>query len=266
MEAKITLQKQIAEQLQTMLTNYKKDNEQRKTQEYLESRLTSANEYWTNVETNDQALAIYRQAAKEQPYFKKDFFSSVRNVHLDLTGRIQLKMWQKFKRSETIAQAEGGDDSDTSVSDIGKEERIKEEQSLQTTLMDQITLLEEDPELLRTEGAINIEMELLKTSWNEWRLAAMGSKRKEDQAPEYYEKIYEIVHKRYIMEVGRLQDRMTEMKKVPITIDRGTKVKLPEIKIPEFDGKISKWTNFMQMFNEIVHNNTSIQEATKCTT
>lgn len=37
---------------------------------------------------------------------------------------------------------------------------------------------------------------------------------------------------------------------------------LPKIKIPEFDGKVSNWTTFCELFDQIVHKNVDISNAT----
>lgn len=41
------------------------------------------------------------------------------------------------------------------------------------------------------------------------------------------------------------------------------KIRLPEVKLPQFDGTPTSWTNFISLFNENVHTNAEIPEAVK---
>lgn len=42
-----------------------------------------------------------------------------------------------------------------------------------------------------------------------------------------------------------------------------TTAELPKIKIPEFDGNIMKWKVFYELYDQVIHQNTTIGNAAK---
>lgn len=48
-----------------------------------------------------------------------------------------------------------------------------------------------------------------------------------------------------------------------MTKKRAAPIKLPELKLPEFSGKITEWKTFKDLFEKMVHTNEAVPDAIK---
>lgn len=77
-------------------------------------------------------------------------------------------------------------------------------------------------------------------------------------------------YERYMANSCKLQDTINTMKRdeIPVTNTNDnnaikTSTELPKIKIPDFDGKISNWNHFHELFESIIHKSKNINDTTK---
>lgn len=104
-----------------------------------------------------------------------------------------------------------------------------------------------------TQGIASAQLENLKIVWNDFRLAhreiSVGDNNK-------YGVNMSSLQLRYFAALGKLNDMMNGN-------SSKQSVQLPKIKIPEFDGEARNWRPFKDLFDKIVHNNSSINESIK---
>lgn len=239
MENKLIEQKELIESLQNIKTTYGRDSEDRKTYEYLEKRITTANNYWQTFSKNDEDLQAYKATATEQPYFKNDTFNTTKALYTDIILMLQLKLHEVKGDS---------DDDDRHIQRTWQLARVE--------MIDLLILMSAVGEA-DTRGALEIQIESAKGIWKEVRKKYLDAQdiADEDNA-DANKKNYEALFQRYITVIGKVQDAITDLN----TMDREKKkyVELPKLKLPDFDGKMAHWSNFIELFNQIVHNNKAI--------
>lgn len=101
-------------------------------------------------------------------------------------------------------------------------------------------------------GYAHAQLEILKTSWNDFRVTLYelrGASVAIDGVINYTKLLGE-----FASALGKLNDITHQQKN-----KQSTNIKLPEIKLPQFDGSSTTWKTYIELFNKIVHGNESEQ-------
>lgn len=251
-------QKQLAEELAVFLSNTKKDSPDRCNKNYLRNKYRDCDELWLEFKQNNETLFPHKDTT--QPYFVQNTFYSTQGVYEQIHTALSKKYWEGLKRR--------GED-EVSVNDeipefdpmLEKANRLKIGEIQLTDLFDEIETME-----LATAsmGAQQMRAEELRSQFNDWKTAFIEVQR--HNVTSYDKETYDKMHKKYIRLCSKLQDAINVAKNA----DRGatqTEVKntadLPKIKIPDFDGTITKWKTFYELFDQVIHQNTSLGNAAK---
>ncbi|KAL4718951.1 hypothetical protein ACJJTC_005169 [Scirpophaga incertulas] len=89
---KLELQSTCFENIKTLCVNYRKDSTSRKTENYLNIRLTSLEEQWKDFEARN-ALLLLELEDKTINYFSEDVYNKTKEMYLatktDINNRLQ---------------------------------------------------------------------------------------------------------------------------------------------------------------------------------
>lgn len=106
-----------------------------------------------------------------------------------------------------------------------------------------------------TSGMASAQLEMLKTSWNDYRGTAMEIRLLDTGID--LSKQLSFFQNEYLAAHGKLNDFVSNSR------NQAKNIELPKLKIPEFDGKIGEWKTYIDLFDKIIHSNQSITPALK---
>lgn len=248
-------QAKLIEQLVTLCTNTKKDGDDRKTAEYLKDRLDAANNLWSAITANHKKLEPVKSQLKDQPYYTEKSLDKGKGAYAELSMIINAKMHELKVDVQNEKDAEK------------KERRVNIKRAWSTAhseLTDMLTTIDgEIDNEGKTTGIFRTELESVRSAWNEARPKyLLAQEVAGDQEKNKNRKSYDELFKIFITVSGSLQDKISDTV-VQNEPDKKKSVELPKIKIPDFDGKLSTWHNFHELFTQIIHKNKSIDNASK---
>lgn len=159
MEQKLKDQVEVIEALQKILSNYKKDANNRKTVPYLEKRLDVTQTLWSLFDKNNTFLATFADQAAEQPYYTDNCYDSTKKLYTDIILTLNAKL-HEVKTS-----------SDTSQENAVLE-RIKQLRTAWSMVHIELTdvlMTMDSTSHDSTMGSLQLQMDQAKTSWKEYR-------------------------------------------------------------------------------------------------
>lgn len=248
----------IADEINTLFTNHKKQSTDRDSEKYIKDRIVWLNEFWDEFKENHKLLLPQRNDT--QPYFVKDTYASTQKMYNEMSIMLG-------KRLAAVLAAEDDEENDGTDDEENKKEMDDLKSALKiseihlTDLFSDINKMELTTESL---GTLEMRAEELKSLYSEWKTNFNTVQR--FNVDEYDKKTYDKQHKKFITLCSKLQDAMNVARNANLGATN-TKVKvtadLPKIKIADFDGNITKWKVFYELYDQVIHQNTTLGNAAK---
>lgn len=238
-------QRDAASEIERLYRNYKKDSSTRKTVSYLEEKSTEIKNLWSDIEANHEKI----EYDSRQPYFIDKTFEKCKQMFDDIMSDIA-------KRLEAL------NNSGAETSRPHHQTSVATNSSGQTTLPVLQLMHEELYAILGTidimesgasVGYINAQIDVLKEAWAEFRNTYFVERSKNQS----HDISFASTQQDYISAMGKLKDFSEN------PINKQKSLKLPEVKLPQFNGSSGSWQNFITMFDEGVHNNPDLSDAVK---
>lgn len=274
MEAFINQQKTAILQLKDYINNFNKAGKDRKANTlYLTNRLTELTNWWNAFESCNEQLLEYD--GESQPYFSEKSFENTKTVYLDHREKVYTA-YQKLKPSPASMTFEESSD---------EEEDVTTPSNGKKTVMDELPIVEQNDEVVNnpgfvslknkltdlyevyemvdnlkeeaTTGYISAQLDILKNVWEDFRIKF--NKERESENDQISNINFKTAQAKYVIYYGLLND----MKAKRTSKSEGGR--LAKIKLREFYGKFDEWPMFISMFDELVHSDTSLSNATKIT-
>lgn len=258
------LQREIGEQIQTITTNYGKDSDERKTIEYLEHRLTSLDGLWKSFVKNDEYLAQFEETASSQPYYTTKFYETVEALYAKIQSKIEAKRVQRVSEKEKKQKNVERDAEKTVL--INDTELKRNEAILQYALIDQLLMAGMSELAEQSAGMIEVMYESVKSAFNEWKEALLKCNRESVIGTAETQKKVSDMNKKYIRVIGDLKEAINVKKERRAMVSDSMHEnvsKLPKVKIPDFSGKIEEWKVFNELYEQIIHSNSKLGNASK---
>lgn len=256
-EKLLSRQAKLAADIETFLSNVKKATNERYTSQHIKNKHAEIDELWAEFESNNEKLKPHKDPL--QPYFDKKTYNTTKDNYVFSLGVISAKSWQFTKTHP----GEDGDSDDTpekeKLADVTNTLKINE-----IHLNGLFTEIEAMDLTTSSMGAQQMRAEDLRRQFNDWKTAFIDVQRHDMNA--YDGERYTKYHKKYIKVCSKLQDAINVAKKAndgATNTDVKNTAELPKIKIPDFDGAITKWKVFYELFNQVIHQNTSLGNAAK---
>lgn len=105
-------------------------------------------------------------------------------------------------------------------------------------------------------GYAHARLEILKISWNDLRATLYEVRGAGIEVEGIID--YAKLQIKFASALGKLNDITHQQKN-----KQSTNIKLPEIKLPQFDGSPTAWKTYIELFNKIVQHNASLSKAIK---
>lgn len=167
----------------------------------------------------------------------------------------ELNELQKDDGIETFDLAEISDNDDDDIV-VNNDENLPETVKVYLFLYNEVKSVinfAEKMDMHETQGIASAQLDNIRMVWNDFRMNHRTISVSEHG--NYCVKMNEL-QARYLSVVGKLNDMVKGD-------SSKQSVELPKIKLPEFDGEQSNWKTFKDLFDKIIHNNTTISDAFK---
>lgn len=301
MEELLQNQKTEIDEFLRMLSNYRKNGSDRKTEKYLNDKVKTFGEVFQVISRNDEEIQNIRESSHEsQPYFvQKTYEKTVEDYEktmADVDARLQKIMEAKGQKQPV--QPRTVDPPSTSNA-----KKTHSTETNQSTGEDQNSTHEDEqpPAHSASNGSINNsittvtspvsdETNLLTILYNELMdcMAAVkyfdhnqsnGFIRaslnnltviwtefrsvylQEKSSGRKIEFSYPTLLQKYIKVTGELNELCRVEKEQVKSTD--TQFSLPKLKLHEFNGKFAEWKSFIANFDRMIHNNEKIDDGMK---
>lgn len=271
-------QGKLANEIFRASENFRKDSATRKTLDYAETRLNILKENWRKYFEQHEKLTNHQEALRDQPYFVEKTFETTQSYYNKLQEALSLiESFQKNDNGNddergSVKINDGSNDVQSHASRqsdeiLGNNEISNVEKLFQLQYYDMLDLIEEAEQTDETisAGMIEVQLELLKTSFTTLQKSYFDvriSGAKIDRRGFNMAKI----QKEFTTVTGMLLDVVNASKR-SFNVDQQSgsvqSNKLPAVKIPDFDGTPNMWKRFISLFDELVHNNKSIDKSIK---
>ena len=237
MDTLLARQEELGKEIETLVKNYNKDGKARKNQAYYEKRLKQLDEFAKEFDENNERLKDFQPQFKSSDYFTKQYDVMVKKLVKQYTDILAKGLKEASEKSDQPPE-----NINTASSLIRRQKVIIS--SLQRVLKSTEPETESSP-------SFKVKQKL----WEEIQ--------------ELHFKIWETIDKPveigYDMEMyTTLETRMMDLFKSAIQPKNSTtsmvndsaltsKIPLPKISIPKFDGDYAKWPTFSDLFEKVIH-------------
>ncbi|XP_055306475.1 uncharacterized protein LOC129570781 [Sitodiplosis mosellana] len=285
----LAAQKQRMDTLKKFVTNYSKDGKSIKNKvEYFEKRLQRLQDWWVSFDKANHELIETGKNEKDE-YFTDNHFEKAKTGYQDIRSKIQQDMVDFKQQTEKNAATGSGvsgnatpikqcaktttkeiefvdlladdDDENESVDGDNADNDFQEElpPTVAVMLYQKKELFDIFKMLNRNEtvsqGVANAQLDQLKIIWSEFR--ATYRQVKVSTEKKWCDGIsFNEIQQKFVTLCGKLNDTKNNSM-------QNANVKLPKVKLPEFDCASDNWREFKSMFDKMVHENDSIPEAIK---
>lgn len=266
MEALLKLQKAAVKNLNGKVENFDKDSPERKTQKYYKKKISELKDWYEEFKINHEKLADFD--LKEQPYEKEKTFDNAVttfNEHLkQLMAGLSAFDCEDDNGGDENLDGEAADNIGVTFGSFGANSSVIGDESSASMV---IKLVYNDlAELIRTidtmdektsNGYIGAQMDIARETFATFKKTYFEQMVGGNEVCKEID--FRTCQNKYIMAMGKLNDilhRSAETK-------RYDGVNIPKPKIPEFDGKITSWKGFRELYDDMVHNNGSISTSMK---
>lgn len=284
MEKLLQDQKARVMQLKKTVENYKKDSKKTKAEpRYYEKKLQKLEKWWLEFDkchTDILHIKENEPDGEQQPYFESATYEKTRELYIKHRTQLQEKINEIPTTSAArianvndkdnnedianlLASSESDTESDSDHSDSETRNEIGDTTPAEIKVLHfQLNEVQtaftvaENLQAGTSMGLANAQLDNIKIVWTEFRSAYRTISTTTNS--DYCKRIkFNHLQQKYIEICGKLNDVAHAKKNIK------TNIVLPKINLPEFDGKSSKWREFKDLFDAMVHREMSYENATK---
>ncbi|CAG9136294.1 unnamed protein product [Plutella xylostella] len=238
MEDLVQRQKEIADLIDTILINFKKDPSSRKTADYIEQRIKKLTSLWAEFNNNNNELTS--SEIKTDEYFTKNIFNKVSEKYNNIrTTLVEFSPHTMTKEEKSC---------------LSKADELKNQQATNFRALLRV-IKGIDIEALTEKWEMEDKIKMLESRWKvidelHWQIDNIlaGSDLSYESEFSKQEKLYE-------------QTKRTLNRKLTASIHQFSAT--PQIEIPTFSGSYSTWTTFVDLYQGAIHNNPVLSKAQK---
>lgn len=242
-------QQELGEKIQKFFTNMKKDATSRKTASYISGHAAALEKHWQDVQKNNEEAGEYKKAFPGHSYFKSDFISQIQKVYEDAKKHLT----DHQQKLEERIQQEGSE---------GAQNKL-EFRKMEVDMRRLVTKIEQAKVKLfqdQTKATYQYVKDSIITKWQE--IEKINSEilkmKEEDQSIYHSYDEFDDLDEQVIQVVSELSGKITgDIQPTKQTLT------LPKVKLDTFEGSYEKWTTFHDMFQQMVHKNTSLSKVEK---
>lgn len=233
-------QEELGQQLKTNLTNFKKDSASRKTRDNILQRLEKSNDIWTEIQSNHQQFVNLKISHN---YLDIDYFNQLKTLYED-----QVKI---FNAALTDISTKDVTLNSNPTIQMEQKKRLKKEEVRMTELLEIITHIN-SINVVISQHKYNILLQEIEKKWDSVFAIHEEIVANEDEynADYFITNKFESIKKSYKECKQNLENKFEEC--------FASKIILPEIKIPIFNGGYESWANFQEIFKKVIHNNSNL--------
>lgn len=249
----LTIQVATFESIKTLCSNYKKDSTSRKTETYLQQRLSALDKYWEEFDERHQQKLESIEEKAGISYFSNDIYGKTRQMYETTKQHIKASLSTLRKQEQDF-----GESSTQKLQDKADEKtkELMEQQEVRFKSLNR-TMLKINLELVTEKWELEDFVSILKSKWNciekaHWEIE--GALKDQNLQEEYNQRFEEIELKYDSLRRG-LHSKMWSN----VHYQRAT----PQIEIPEFSGNYIQWISFKDIFLETIHSNPTIPKSQK---
>ncbi|KAL1490148.1 hypothetical protein ABEB36_012888 [Hypothenemus hampei] len=251
-------QEVLAKELQRIYTNMKKDSSSRKTQTYVQEKTAAVEKIWDEIKQNhDEMISLKDEKTEAAAYFKTQYFTQINEVYKDVIKYISYL-------DKAIGETPIKQESEQHKR-MAKEIKIRIN-NLQELIMQTETEIQESKPTNRYTwltkeiekqweiiSQLNISIQINTTEGTESYFLSNEVQQMRHQYSEISEKLSAKI------------DSSTNNNQNPRQLTQSN-VKLPEIKVPIFDGRYEDWPSFKTCSQRLFIKIDQSQEQKKCNT
>lgn len=254
-------QKDIGEEIERLLRNYKKDGPARKTESRITQISTNLSKLWSTFESNHAKIEAL-DTEKKKEYFQQDYFAVVSALHVEATNKLKADLDAKDDKKEEDGKQIASERSmyaDMLRANMTKFGKFDEDQN---ELEDLEFILN------RTEKYYDLFTK------SHFALLTDVNLSNKDALTSEYEVLTDEFHTLSVrIESAISQLKVAEEPKIDTSnlssfiekcMSRSTNdIRLPRIEVPKFDGDLSKWPEFRELFCTMIHDNKKLNDVQK---
>lgn len=271
----------IAEAINKLLINYKKDGPSRKDKEYFERRLSELNSFWEKFEQIHAEL--YQLYDARHPYFASALYNKTKALVQSVETIIKGDYNQYILLNTSWAEENAGEEPpQPEPTTSAATQETKRTQNLQSVpMVSTITKNQGSPSkyddmmkkqsinfraFIRTVNNINLAN--INDKW-EFEDALKSLQTRWSIIDNYH---WEIAAENEALDMG-YEDLFTKHEKIFNDLKKSINTKLwsvqhrdkttPQMEIPIFTGDFQSWLSFKDLFTEVIHSNPSLSAAQK---
>ena len=250
-------QDELGQEVKKFEKNMRKDSSTRKTQQYIQSHQDKLEEYWAEIQEVHAKLIEVEDST--HPYFTQNYFDKLeRQVQETQSYLNECRKQNSSKSSSNTKQEE------SETEQIQQAHRLKRQTVKINILLDTIN-----------QGQMEFLHQTTKIRYQNLKQRLQGQYKEITQLHEEI-LIYEVQNDgtyftnetfkstttKYDAIIDRLDEAIENFASAPEATATNT-IKLPQIRIPVFNGSYDNWTTFHDLFKKIVHTNRSLTNAEK---
>lgn len=276
METLLKAQAEAVKVLNAFVSSYPKYGQSRRTSAFFEKKLDELEEWKKTFDANNIKLQPF-EPISDQPYFVDGVYQQLIQIYERHKKKLSSDFSELMNESvpnlnassfrtdanENVDDLEFGrangnrrDDNQRSNNSNGEfNEQFDNDELLGRFNVQKAELILIFDDIERNQGSrgyLKAQLEMLRESWNDYRTISFNLQSR--GSSNAIRNNHRELQMKYTIALGRLNDLLA---------NKNSHIELPTIKIPDFNGKTTEWRSFIELFDRIVHNNESINDAVK---
>lgn len=268
-------QYQVAREIEKEYQNYKKDGTERKNNvEYFKRRWSKLEEWWNEFQFNHDQLL--ENISRADPYFTSQQYEKTKEIYSMYKNHINSDYQRLFPTTSDGEEKQSNNGTGQREKEEEKDDRKEQQIKNQRGLGERGSLSKLD-ETLRRQWAnfkafartvSNINIEMITDKWEfedaiksiETRWSAIDMLHWEiDSELEGKDLDYEAKFTKYENQYNTLKKQLNKKMWSVSHREKST----PKMEIPIFTGNYTQWISFKDLFNEAIHENSTLSPAQK---
>ncbi|XP_037910069.1 uncharacterized protein LOC119650916 [Hermetia illucens] len=255
------------QEIQRLLSNYRKDSVARKTREYLTTRLEQLENLWTAFSERNEELEELAHYLPAHPYFEKQYFSSMQREYTkykeDIAERLQGLEGTSKLNIDLGKSATGALDTKAATAANNAQNElpsdvvvlIRQQQSRIRAVENIISGID-TVEQAQPKSYYELKTATLSKYWEELRQGHQNIWQYSSDPNElgYNEENFLNLEERIQDTLIFLAECRSKLEPSIATATRAfPSISLPHVTIPAFDGDYAQWQSFHDLFRQMIH-------------
>lgn len=254
-------QEELMGELNSLLVNTKKLSPSDASIDCVKRKYAKIDELWEEFERNNKELFPHK--SDDIVYFKNNMYYHTKLVRDDLYQVLTRKHTTHLQRLGINTGTEQTQEQEDENSDAHHKKRALAIAKIHLDHL--LTGIDQMDYATTSLGAKEMMAEEMRNQFTDWKAAFIAVQHLD--LDHYDRESYDITYERYITLRAKLQDAIHATKNAKEGSTSTNIIKnsaeLPKVKIPEFNGDISKWRVFYELFEQIIHQSTTLTNAAK---